>query len=403
MSEQDYYSILGVQRDADDTEIKKAYRKLALKYHPDHNQGDKGAEDKFKEAYEAYQVLSDPDKRSVYDRYGAAGLQGNGFSPGGYSNLDINDLLSSIFSETIFGGGFGGFGAGRSTGPRPVRGHDIEYKIGLDFIEAAFGSTKHLTIQHPADCKDCNGTGAEGGKREVCPHCHGSGQVRQSQGFLTIATTCRSCLGEGKIATTKCSTCRGRGEINQTREEDIAIPAGVHTGVTMKISGKGEPGKHGGPAGDLYLRIQVRDHHEFERDGDNIIIKRTIPYWDAALGTTIPVPTMEGDTINMEIPAGTQPDAILKKKGLGIPRLDRSGRGDLLLNINVEIPSKLNSQQRSLLEQIAMLNGKQNGAGASSTFGGSSSPSAGNSAGKAGKNGKKRGKSSIFNKLKGEA
>jgi len=351
MNKRDYYEILGVPRDASETEIKKAYRQLALQYHPDRNPGDKEAEEKFKEAAEAYEVLRDPEKRSLYDRFGHEGLKGTGFT--GFSGFeDIFASFGSIFEE------FFGFGtrARSRTGPQP--GSDLRYDLKLSFIEAAFGVEKEIEIEKRQVCNSCNGSGAEFGTRpETCPVCRGRGQVMHSQGFFSISTTCPQCRGEGTIIKKPCPDCRGSGKVRKKKRVVVKVPAGVETGTRLRISGEGEEGLRGGLPGDLYVVIFVEEHEFFSRNGYDISCQIPISFTQAALGAEIEVPTLEGKT-RISIPRGTQSGEIFKLKGQGIPFLRGEGRGDQYVQIIVKVPTNLTEQQEKLLREFARISGE---------------------------------------------
>jgi molecular chaperone DnaJ len=347
----DYYEILGVGRDASTDDLKKAYRKLALRYHPDRNPGDRRAEEKFKEVSEAYQVLSDPEKRAQYDRYGHAAFeQGAGF--GGF------DFSTSF--EDIFGDIFGDFfGTSRGRGRRRVRrGEDLSFTLDISFEEAAFGADKTISVPRTALCDTCGGTGARPGTSPTtCPHCRGSGQVRIQQGFFSIARTCGHCRGEGRIVTSPCPTCRGAGATRKTSTLHVNVPAGVETGLRLKLRGEGEPGPNGGPPGDLYVILRVREHPIFTRQGNDVLCEVPVSFTQAALGAEIEVPTLEGK-IKMKVPPGTQPGSVFRLKGKGVADLHGAGRGDQLVRVVVEVPRKLTARQRHLLEELARAEGE---------------------------------------------
>ena len=347
MTKRDYYEILGIPRSASAEEIKKAYRQLALKYHPDRNPGDRDAEASFKEAAEAYEVLRDPDKRRVYDQYGHEGLQGTGFR--GFSNFD--DIFSS-FSD-IFGEVFGFSSGRRSQRRRPTRGADLRYDAVITLEEAAAGTETEIEIPKTEVCDRCQGTGAEPGTSpEACGICGGRGQVYRTQGFFTISTTCAHCRGTGQVIPKPCKTCRGAGTITRRKQIKVKIPPGVDTGATMRVSGEGEAGDLGGPPGDLYVFIEVKPHETFVRQGDDLYLETTISFVQAALGTTIKVPTLDGE-IDLDIRPGTQPGEIYTIKDKGIKHLRAGGHGSLNVGVRVEIPRKLDKEQEELLRRFA--------------------------------------------------
>lgn len=343
MSKTDYYEILGVSRTATDAEIKKAYRALAVKHHPDKNPGDPHAEEKFKECAEAYAVLSDPQKRSQYDRFGHSGLGGAGFDPG-FSNIeDIFDLFG-------FGDMFGGRTRTRST---VQRGSDLRYDLEITLEEAATGKEEKLRIPRLEKCDDCDGRGAEKGTQpESCVACAGSGQTRYQQGFFSVMRTCPNCQGKGQIIRTPCKTCRGAGRVEKEKSLEIKIPAGVETGSRLRVSGEGEAGVNGGPAGDLFVVLHVKEHEVFERQGANLYSAVPISFAQAALGAEIKVPTLDGEE-DLKIPAGTQTGTVFRLKSQGMPTLGGRGKGDLFVAVTLITPKTLTKEQRKLLEQLA--------------------------------------------------
>ena len=344
----DYYDILGISRNASDDEIKKGYRCLALKYHPDRNPGDKEAEERFKEAAEAYEVLRDPEKRQIYDHYGHAGLQGTGFQ--GFSGFD--DIFSSF--GDIFEGFFG-FGSGLGSRGRAREGADLQYDLKISFIDAAFGVEKEIEVPRGEVCKRCNGSGVETGfQKETCRACEGTGQVVRSQGFIRLATTCPSCGGSGEHITHPCKECRGSGHVQIRKKINVKIPPGVNSGMSLRLRGEGEPSSNGGPPGDLYVQIYAEDHPFFERQEDEVICHIPVSFVDAALGTTIEVPTLEGSE-KMLMPKGTQPGDVLRLRGKGIPRLRGQGRGDQVIFVDVRIPTALSKEQEEALREFARL------------------------------------------------
>ena len=352
MSEKkDYYELLGVPRTADAAELKRAYRRLAMELHPDRNPDNPESEGKFKDASEAYQVLSDPERRASYDRFGHAG-PGGGFGGAGFS--DIGDIFSA-FSD-IFGDAFRG-GAG---GPRgPGRGADIETRLSITFAEAAAGVTKEVKILRRAPCGSCRGTGAEPGSTpETCQHCGGRGQVMHSQGFLMISTTCPICRGEGKIVRTPCTECQGTGIDHQEDTLQIAIPAGVDDGSTLRLLGRGEGPARGGRPGNLYVVLRVEPDQRFERDGADLHTEVLASFPQLALGDKITVPTIEGET-EIDLPAGTQPGDTISLRGRGMPRLEERGTGDLVVHIKLQVPTALTPEEEEHLRAYAAAGGQR--------------------------------------------
>lgn len=349
----DYYEVLGVSRNASEDELKKAYRKVAKKYHPDLNPGNKEAEEKFKEVNEAYGVLSDPEKRRKYDQFGHAGVDPNfGAGGGGFNGAGFD--FGDIFSD-IFGGGFGGFGGGsRRNGPR--RGADVRQVVEISFDEAAFGCKKKINITKQEKCDTCGGTGAAPGtSAETCHRCNGTGQIQTQQrtmlGYMTNVSTCPECHGTGKIIKTPCKDCRGTGKVRKTKTIEIDIPAGIDDGQTMQLSGQGEAGERGGPSGDLLITIRVRRHPLFRRQDNDVYITMPITIVQAALGATVKVPTLDG-TVEYDIPEGTQPGTRFRLRGKGIPFLRGRGRGDQYVTVDVEIPKNLSAKQKELLREF---------------------------------------------------
>ncbi len=347
-SKRDYYEILGIGKHSREDEIKAAYRKLALKYHPDRNPGDKEAEDKFKEAAEAYEVLHDPQKRQIYDQYGHAGLEGTGFSGfGGFE--DIFSSFSDIFED------FFGFSTGRRPRSRAQRGADLRYDLTLSFMEAAFGTETEIEINKTEACPDCKGSGCEAGAQpESCSYCHGTGQATRTQGFFTVRTTCPNCRGAGQIITNPCSHCRGSGQVLVRKKVSVKIPAGVDHGSRLRLTGEGESGQHGGPPGDLYVFIAVEPHEYFKRDATDIICQIELSFIQAALGDKITVPTLNGEK-KLEIPKGTQPGDIFRLRGEGIPSLRNGRRGDQIIQALIKTPTHMTKKQESLLREFAKL------------------------------------------------
>src|SRR6202451_3580465 len=355
-SKRDYYEVLGVARGASDEELKKAYRRLAIQFHPDRNPNDKQAEERFKEVNEAYQVLSDPQRRAQYERYGHAAFEGARGSGGGFGGFDFTQGFEEVFAD-IFGDFFGS-GRGRSR-TRNRRGDDLRYDLEIEFEEAARGVEKVVKFQRLTQCESCNGTRARGGSggARQCPNCRGSGQVRTQQGFFSISTTCGQCRGEGMIISDPCPKCQGQGRIRKHESLAVKIPAGVDNGSRLKLRNEGEAGYGGGPQGDLYVVIHVKEHEMFLRQDNDVIIEAPISFPQAAVGTEIEVPTLEGK-VKLKIPSGTQSGKILRLKGKGIVDLHGYGRGDQLIKVIVETPRSLTARQRELLEEFAKLDGK---------------------------------------------
>ena len=366
----DYYEVLGLSKGASDDEIKKAFRKLAKKYHPDLNPGDKEAEQKFKEVNEAYSVLSDADKKSKYDRFGHAGVDpnygqggaGGGFS-GGFSDFgDIGDVFSSFFGGGFSGGGFGGSSSRANNAPR--KGQDRQASVQITFEEAAFGCKKEISFTRIETCPDCSGSGAaKGTSPETCPACNGSGTVTTQQrtplGVFRSQHPCDRCGGKGKIVKNPCPTCSGSGFVRKNKRLNVNIPAGIDDGQSILLSGQGDAGRNGGSNGDTYVTVSVKKHKIFERDGMNIYCKVPITFAEAALGATIKVPTLEGE-IDYQIPEGTQTGKDFTLKNRGITEINGSRRGDLRFTVEVEVPKNLNAKQKDLLRQFAETCGEKN-------------------------------------------
>jgi molecular chaperone DnaJ len=351
LAERDYYEVLGVSREASSDELKKAYRRLALKYHPDKNPGDKAAESSFKEAAEAYAVLSDSEKRARYDRFGRAGLGGQpGFS--GFNEEvfgDFGDILGNIF-------GFGNIFGGGRRGPRA--GADLRFDLELSFEQAAAGLQAPITVQRLDRCGTCRGTGAKGKDGvKTCPTCRGRGQVAFQQGFFTIARTCSGCGGSGKRIVSPCATCAGQGRVRTESTITVRVPAGVDDGMRLRVSGEGEASPDGGTPGDLFVVLHVAAHPVFHREGAQLHCEIPISFAEAALGTVVRVPLVGGGEHELEVAAGTQSGTVLRLRGKGLPALDRSGRGDLHVTIQVRTPKSLTAEQRQLLEKLAELDG----------------------------------------------
>ncbi|HEY3381884.1 MAG TPA: molecular chaperone DnaJ [Vicinamibacterales bacterium] len=351
MTKRDYYEILGVSRDAGDQDIKSAYRKLALKFHPDRNPGNAEAEEKFKEAAEAYAILADSEKRAAYDHYGHAGVN-SAAGPGGFDPTifaDFGDIFGGLRDIFGFGDFFGG--GGRRSGPQ--RGSDLRYDLEISFEESATGLETSVQIPRQETCETCKGSGsAPGSAPAVCPHCGGRGQIRYQQGFFTVAQTCRQCGGVGRIITKACSECRGHGHVARQRKLTVRIPAGIASGQRLRLYGEGEAGSAGGPSGDLYVVVQVQDHPIFKRDGDDLYCRVPVTFPILALGGDIAVPTL-GDEEKLTVPEGTQSGHVFRLRGKGMPSVTGHGRGDLHVVVDVVTPKKLTRDQRHLLEQLA--------------------------------------------------
>ncbi len=349
----DYYELLGVNRGASPEELKKAYRKLAMKYHPDRNPGDVSAEGLFKEASEAYQILSDPERRAQYDRFGHAAFeQGAGAGGFDFSGAGFEDIFSDIFGDF--------FGTARGRGrTRAQRGEDLRYDLEIRFEDAVFGTERVINIPRLAPCETCGGKGTKGGAaRTTCAACRGTGQLRFQQGFFTIAKTCGQCGGQGTVIKDPCGSCGGAGVTQKTQALNIKIPPGVDSGSRLKLRGEGEAGRNSGPAGDLYVMINVEEHPLFARQENDIVCEVPISFAQAALGAEIEVPTIEGK-FKMKVAAGTQSGAVVRLRGKGVPDLRGSGRGDQLVRVLVETPRKLTARQRELLEEFARSSGEE--------------------------------------------
>lgn len=347
----DYYEVLGVQRNAPVDEIKKAYRRLAVKYHPDKNPEDADAEEKFKEAAEAYGVLADEEKRARYDRFGHQGLGGmNGFDPNQFA--DFGDILGDLF-------GFGDFfGSNRKGATRPARGNDLRYDLELEFEEAVFGKEVTLDVPRIVTCTACSGSGAKPGTKPAsCSGCGGRGQIRYSQGFFAVSRTCPQCGGSGKVINDPCATCNRAGRVREVKKISVKIPAGVDEGSRLRVPGEGEAGLNSGPPGDLYVFISVADHQKFTRHDYDIHAEELVNVTRAALGGEISVDTVDGKE-TLRVPAGTQPNQVFRLRGKGVQFLDGSGRGDHYVHVNVRIPSSLTDEQRDLFEQLAAMEGE---------------------------------------------
>ena len=348
----DYYEVLGVGRDASQDDVKKAYRKLALKYHPDRNPGDKQAEERFREASEAAKVLSSPETRAQYDRFGHAAFDSSQGFPGFDFSAGFEDLFGELFGD-IFRGG-----RGRS---RARRGDDLRYDLEISFEEAVFGCEKQISIPRLAPCKSCEGRGTKGGAApRPCPTCRGSGQIRFQQGFFSIAKTCSQCGGRGSVISDPCADCSGGGRERITQTLNVRIPAGVDAGSRLKLRGEGEAGAGGGPGGDLYVVLDVAEHPIFTRDGNDIVCDIPLSFPEVALGAEIEVPTLKEKT-TLKVPPGTQSGTVFRLKGKGAPDVQGYGRGDQLVRVHVEVPKKLSARQRELLEEFASESGGNTG------------------------------------------
>jgi len=345
--ETDFYEVLGVARDADGAAIKAAYRKLAMEFHPDRNGGCKDNEDKFKAVSAAYECLKDPQKRAAYDRFGHAAFQNGGGFGGGQQGADFADL-GDIF-ETIFGNAFGGGNARQ----RPRRGADLRYDMQIGLEEAFHGKSTQIEVEVSVACEPCQGSGAEPGTgTRTCNLCHGHGKVRAQQGFFVIEKPCHNCHGRGEVLESPCRECRGEGRVDKVQQLAVDIPAGVDTGTRIRLAGKGEAGPQGAPPGDLYIFVHVRPHAVFEREGTTLFTRVPISFSTAALGGTIEIPGLDGETHAIDIPAGIQNGRQLRKRGAGMPVLQGRGRGDLVTEITVETPTKLSKEQKAILEQF---------------------------------------------------
>jgi molecular chaperone DnaJ len=362
MAKRDYYEVLGVGKDASAEDIKKAYRKMAVKYHPDKNPGDKTAEEKFKELSEAYEALSDPQKRAAYDQYGHAAFDARarasrGFGGGGGGGF--HDPFE-IFREVFGGGGGGGgifdeFFGGRQDPTQPQRGDDLRYNLEITFEEAAIGCEKEINVSKPERCDVCQGSGVEAGaKTKTCPTCHGRGQVVTARGIFSIAQTCPTCQGAGRTVDKPCKSCHGAGRRDKSSKIKLRIPAGVDTGSRLRSAGNGEAGLRGGPPGDLYVVIHVKPHDIFQREGDDLLCEVPVSFVQATLGAEVEVPTLNGKA-TIKVPAGTQPGTMFRIKGKGVKNVQGYGHGDLHVRVDVEVPTHLSSAQRAKLQEFADL------------------------------------------------
>lgn len=347
MSKRDFYEILGVSRDVSERDLKKAYKRLAMKYHPDRNQGDESSADKFKEVKEAYEILIDPQKKAAYDQYGHAAFEqgGGGFGGGGFGGgADFGDIFGDVFGD-IFGGR-------RSGGQRAQRGADLRYPLELTLEEAVRGVSKEIQVPTLVECDECNGSGAKKGTSvDTCSTCHGHGQVQMRQGFFAVQQTCPSCNGSGKTIKAPCNSCHGQGRKNKTKKLNVKIPAGVDTGDRIRLSGEGQAGERGAGSGDLYVEVHVKQHHIFERDGNNLYCEVPVSFAMAALGGEIEVPTLDG-RVNLKVPSETQTGRMFRMRGKGVKGVRSNATGDLLVKLTVETPINLSNRQKELLKEL---------------------------------------------------
>ncbi len=355
MAKQDYYELLGVSKGADNAELKKAYRRLAMKYHPDRNPGDSAAEEKFKDAKEAFEVLGDPQKRAAYDRFGHDGVSNSasGGGAGGFGGADFSDIFGDVFGD-IFGGG------GGARGSRARGGSDLQYNLDLTLEEAVSGVEKSLKIPTQVACDTCSGSGAKPGtSTSKCETCAGMGQVRMQQGFFSVQQTCPTCRGAGEQISDPCSKCHGAGRVQEEKTLSVKIPAGVDTGDRIRLSGEGEAGEKGAPSGDLYVMVQTQKHSIFERDDDDLLCTMPIDIITASLGGELEVPTLTGK-VNLKVPAGTQTDKVFRLRNMGVKPVRKNAAGDLLCRVQIEVPINLTSEQKELFEQLrGTLQGKK--------------------------------------------
>jgi molecular chaperone DnaJ len=355
LSQRDYYEVLGVSRDSGDAEIKSAYRKLALKFHPDRNK-DEGAAERFKECAEAYAVLSDEEKRRRYDQFGHAGVQGASGHPGGPGGMNMEDIFSQF--GDIFGGRggglfenlFGGF-SGASSG-NAARGRSLRARVTIDLEDVLNGTERTLVVRRNVDCSGCRGTGAKAGTEpSTCPTCQGRGRVHQQRGFLAVASTCPGCHGRGEIISSPCSSCQGSGQEDKRSEISVQIPAGIDEGAQIRVTGMGDAGSGGGPDGDLFVAVEIREKEGFHRDGRDLYVELPISFPQAALGDRILVPTLEGD-VRMTVPAGTPTGKLFRVRNHGLPKLHGGRRGDLLVRVYVDVPQKLSREEKNLIKEL---------------------------------------------------
>ncbi len=346
MSKADYYEVLDVSRDASDQELKSAYRKQALKYHPDRNPGDHAAEEKFKQASEAYQVLSDADKRAAYDRFGHAGVNGAGPGGGFSGAVDLGDIFGDLFGEMFSMGG-------QHRASRQRRGDDLRYDMTINFEDAIFGTETEIRVRRFEKCAPCKGSGSASGRGPAtCQQCQGRGQIRYQQGFFSVARACSACGGTGAIVTDPCTTCRGETRITREIKLHVKVPPGVEEGTRIRYGGEGDAGRSGAPSGDLYVVLAIRQHDFFERDGYDLRCVIPVSFPQAALGADIEVPGIDGK-VNLKVPEGTQSSRELRVRGRGVPYLNEKGRGDLIVRVVVQIPKKMTKAQRELVERLA--------------------------------------------------
>jgi len=350
MQKRDYYEVLGVERSASSDDVKKAYKKLALKWHPDRNPDNPQAEEEFKVCSEAYAVLSDDGKRRRYDQFGHAGVEGSGGA--GFSDIgDIFSQFNDLFSD-FFGGGFGQQAQGRRRRDGPQAGADLRTVLGLSLSEAVFGAKKDVELAHPSPCEQCQGTGAKDGQLSTCGTCQGKGQISHARGPFLLSTTCPSCQGRGMMPKESCPQCRGAGETQLQRRVKVTIPAGIDHGQTLRVPNQGQAGRRGGPSGHLYVTVDVAQDEHFERQGQDLLHELSVPFPVAALGGEIRIPTLDGESTKAKIPAGTQPGQTVVVDGFGVPRLDGRGRGKLIAVIQIAVPHKLSSRAKGLLKDL---------------------------------------------------
>jgi molecular chaperone DnaJ len=351
MAKHDYYKVLDLARNSTEADIKKAYRRLAMKFHPDRNPGDKEAEEKFKEAKEAYEILSDAQKRAIYDQHGHAGIEASRNASAGGGGFHGAEAFSDIFGD-VFGDIFGGARRGNAGASQVFRGADLRYEVELDLSEAVFGHTLEIDVKKLVECETCGGSGAAKGSNPVtCDTCGGNGQVRVSQGFFTLQQTCPHCRGSGRIVRNPCDTCLGQGRVRRSKKLSVKIPPGVDTGDRVRLSGEGEAGRNGGPAGDLYVEVQVREHSIFERDGVHLSCEVPISFATAVLGGKVEVPTLDGQVV-LTIPAETQSGRVFRLREKGVKSVRGNARGDLFCRAVVETPVNLSSEQRAMLKEL---------------------------------------------------